>query len=362
MRWDVCPLLLAQPAQPADPCSPPARPSLQTTSTGALCRCPAPMPSSLCRWPSSPAAASLASCPPSGCWWRVSGAGVRPPLPPLLPAVVSVLAAAPIAAASWLSAAAVIILGWPRRPSCSQQAAMQTTAPARAMLWLPLSPELALPVPLLCRWRAGRGEQLCQPAAHLQQHHPVAGHLPARPLLLCGACLLQILTTDAANNFLPLRGAYLLRHTHAGTAFHADLALGGSTASRAAACQPLVSSCAAQLAAAEPAATPGPCSSCRACLLPPHLTSQTALLRAVTTMPTPCHACHSLPPAAVPAAPAGGHSHSNRLLHVLKGRREAVAVAVTHAMLCSNLMAGPQHGAVSQCGGAQLHDARAPPC
>lgn len=76
-HWHVRPLLLAEPAQPAHTCSPPARPSLQTTSTGALCRCLAPMPSSLCRWPSSPAAASSASSPPSGCWWRVSEPALR---------------------------------------------------------------------------------------------------------------------------------------------------------------------------------------------------------------------------------------------------------------------------------------------
>ena len=45
--------------------------ALQTTSTGASCRSPALMPSCLSPWPSSPAAACLASCRRSGCWWQV---------------------------------------------------------------------------------------------------------------------------------------------------------------------------------------------------------------------------------------------------------------------------------------------------
>lgn len=133
--------------------------------------------------------------------------------------------------------------------------------------------------------------------------------------------------------------------TPAGTACHADLALGGLTASAAAACPPHTSRCAAHLAAAAPAATAAPCN------------SATLLVAAAPHQPNRAangshHHANQLPPsspAAVPAAPAGGHRHSNRLLHVLKGGREAAAAAgsgsaggsdTRHALPAATLTAG----------------------
>lgn len=127
--------------------------------------------------------------------------------------------------ASWVSAA-VTTSGWPTQthsPWLLATGGNGTTVPACATCWQRRSAQ-ALPFPCLCcaggvlgvvnnyahllhikasmlsachlfiihshRRRAGRGEQLRQPAPHLQQHYPLAGHLPARPLLLCGANLL----------------------------------------------------------------------------------------------------------------------------------------------------------------------------